>query len=89
MFLEKPIQSSNPKSQVAPSEVLWLGLSDDTGLDPGKNGSSSPEQKRKMEEATKPLFPSKDSLEEDADGNLALKLGASCYSYADDARLSR
>lgn len=90
MCLAKPVQSCSPKSQAAPSEVLRLGLSDDTGLDPGDNGLTSQEQKRKLEEATKPLFPSKDSSEEDdADGNLALKLGASCYSYADDASSSR
>ncbi|KAH9302679.1 hypothetical protein KI387_014262 [Taxus chinensis] len=91
MFVAKPTQSSGSLiSQAAASEALRLGLSDHTGSNPSNDGLSSPEQKRKLEEATKPFFPSKDSSEEgDADGNLTLKLGGSCYSYADDASSSR
>jgi len=93
MFAAKPTQnlvsaggeSSNGFKSQGP-EILSLGYEGGGGR--ASNGSLSMEQKRKMEETTKPLFHSKDSSEDD-DGDLALKLGGKQYSYADDGNSSR
>uniref|UniRef100_A0A0D6QW43 SBP-type domain-containing protein n=1 Tax=Araucaria cunninghamii TaxID=56994 RepID=A0A0D6QW43_ARACU len=71
-----------------PFEVLRLGF-DDAGSIPVNAAASAAEQKRKLEETTKPFFPTKDSSEEDEARDLDLKLGGSSYSYADDANSSR